>query len=83
MCKEYNELLQKILKKKKKTLGHSIFFCFAYSLHLALNDVAKRYSDRTEFFISSKKLYNYSFCFNQILKYTEHAFMGHKILNHC
>ena len=83
MCKEYNELLQKILKKKEKNPRAFYIFCFAYSLHLALNDVAKRYSDRTEFFISSKKLYNYSFCFNQILKYTEHAFMGHKILNHC
>ena len=66
-----------------KTPRGFYIFCFAYSLHLALNDVAKRYSDRTEFFISSKKLYNCSFYFSQMLKNIEHAFMGHKILNHC
>lgn len=79
MRTECNGLLQKILKNSRAFY----IFCFASSLHLVLNRVAKIYFDSTEFFVSSKKLYNYSFCFNQMLKYIENAFMGHKILNHC
>lgn len=46
--------------KQKETLGHSVFFVL-HILTFGIEYAAKRYSDRTEFFISSKKLYNCSF----------------------